>query len=145
MKVDDNWHAKVSDFGLSRYKDYSYSYGKATTPFDVTITPAEVLEHNHISEKLDVYSFGLMMWELYTRIRPFKGMNPQWVARSVTYDKMRPSLANSETWSPIYVELMQQCWEHEYQLRPSFCEILHKLEIIYQNGKFYPFLHFLCS
>lgn len=132
--MNNSWVAKVSDFGLSRYKDETYSYGKASTPFDVTITPREVLERNHISEKADAYSFGLMMWEMYTRVRPFKNMNPRWVAERIIHDKIRPSLSDADTWDSNYVALMKQCWEQDYTARPSFEEILHRLEELYSIG-----------
>lgn len=132
--IDEQWCAKVSDFGLSRYKDETYSYGKASTPFDVTITPWEVLEQNRISEKADVYSFGLMMWEMKTRRRPFKNMNPRWVAERVLKDKVRPSLEHSADWGDSYVELMVRCWDQDYTSRPHFDVILEELEKLYSNN-----------
>lgn len=120
--------------GLSRYKDDTYSYGKASTPFDVTISAWEVLENNHISEKADVYSFGLMMWEMYTHVRPFKGMNPQWVAKRIIHEKIRPSLDKAHLWDPNYVALMVECWDQDYTSRPPFNEILSRLENLYSEG-----------
>jgi len=131
--IDDSWSAKVSDFGLSRYKDDVYNYGKASTPFDVTICPAEVLEKNHITEKADVYSFALIMWEMYTRVRPFKNQNPRWVAERVIHDNLRPSLDNTGNWDPNYVQLMKDCWEEDYTLRPTFDVILQRIESIHSH------------
>lgn len=126
--IDANWVAKVSDLGLSRYKDSTYSYGKANSPFDVTIAAAEVLQDNHISEKADVYSFSLIMWELYTRRRPYRNMNPRWVAEQVIHGHMRPSMQDTDHWDPDYVSLMKRCWSENYKDRPFFPEILSALE-----------------
>lgn len=131
--ISVEWRAKVSDFGLSRYKDESYSYTKPTCPFDVTITAVEVLVSNHISEKADVYSFGLLLWELYSRKRAFKGMNPHWVAKSVINDNLRPSLADAANWSVSYVELMVTCWDQDYRKRPSFRDIQTRLENMFTH------------
>jgi serine/threonine protein kinase len=68
---------------IGRLKDPSYTYMHPSNPFDVTIAAPEVLETNHLSEKADIYSFGLVLWELRTRIKPFAGKNPHWVAQSV--------------------------------------------------------------
>lgn len=99
----------------------------------MTITAAEVLVNNHISEKADVYSYGLLLWELYTRNRPFKGMNPHWVAKSVINDKMRPSLADAANWPAAYVDLMTLCWDQDYRLRPTFKDILLRLENMFTH------------
>ena len=131
--IDANWVAKVSDLGLSRYKDSTYSYGKANSPFDVTIAAAEVLQDNHISEKADVYSFSLIMWELYTRHRPYKNMNPRWVAEKVIHDHMRPSMKDTAHWDPNYVGLMKSCWSENYKDRPSFPDILSALETMIEG------------
>ena len=63
-------------------------------------------------------------------------MNPQWVANRVTYDKMRPPLDDTENWSKPYVDLMVQCWDHNYRSRPYFDEILRRLEQIHIFGIF---------
>lgn len=133
LLVTADWMVKVSDFGLSRFKDETYSYLQPSSPFDVTITSPEVLQQNHISEKADVYSFGLLLWELYTRKRPFKDMNPHWVAQSVINDKLRPSLAEASSWCPAYVKLMTSCWAQDHRERPTFTEILAVLDELYMR------------
>jgi len=133
LLVTADWVVKVSDFGLSRFKDETYSYLQPSSPFDVTITSPEVLEQNHISEKADVYSFGLLLWELYTRRRPFKDMNPHWVAQSVINDQLRPSLNEAADWCPDYVSLMIRCWAQDHRERPTFQEILATLDQLYMR------------
>lgn len=76
-----------------------------------------------------------MMWELYTRKRPFKGMNPRWVAQQVIEYGVRPSLDDTENWDPAYVQLMVKCWDENHTLRPSFDEILLHLENMLETGK----------
>ena len=119
---------------MSRLKDLTYSYTQPTSPFDVTITSPEVLTKNHISEKADVYSFGLLLWELLTRSRPFDGMNPHWVAQSVINEELRPPINESDNWPVQYLTLMKECWAQDHRFRPSFKEILLKLELLYKLG-----------
>ena len=130
--MTESWRLKVSDFGLSRFKDDSYSYMNPTSPFDVTITAPEVLEENHISEKADVYSFGLLLWEVLSGERPFGGKNPHWVAWTVIHNRIRPSLR--EEWDKPLCDLVSKCWQHDYTARPTFSEILKTLEGMHKKG-----------
>lgn len=127
LLVTTDWRVKVSDFGLSRFKDDTYSYLNPTSPFDVTITAPEALRENHISEKADVYSFGLVLWELVSREKPHNGKEPHWVAWAVATRKIRPSLPEDAVPSE-YVKLMERCWAEDYASRPTFDEVLVELE-----------------
>ena len=74
------------------------------------------------------------MWELYTRKRPYKNMNPRWVAEQVINYGVRPSLDDTDTWDPIYVQLMEHCWAEDYTKRPTFDTILTHLENMFSEG-----------
>ena len=60
---------------------------------------------------------------------PFKGMHPMQVARAVV-DKERPPVPAGIVGAQGYVELMVACWDHEPDRRPSFSEILTRLNSI---------------
>jgi len=128
LLVTNNWRVKVTDFGLSRFKDPNYTYIHPSCPFDVTISSPEVLDKNHISEKADVFSFGLILWELWTRKKPYSGKNPHWVAKSVVNDGLRPPLPLDI--QPALATLTERCWHQEYTQRPTVAEILIELETL---------------
>ena len=116
----------MSDFGLSRFKDETYSYMNPTSPFDVTITAPEVLEENRISERADVFSFALLLLELHTATKPYEGKNPHWVAWKVMHTALRPSIP--DTLDRGCAALVEHCWRTEPQQRPSFSTVCEKLE-----------------
>lgn len=91
--LDYRGRAKVTDFGLAKSDELATHTAGATgggaagTP--VFMAP-ELLTHNTFSEKADVYSYGITIWEVLTRDRPFKGMNPAQVITQVCVMHARP-------------------------------------------------------
>ena len=82
MLQDEHWNVKVSDFGLTNFKpdiekDPNVQLG---TPF--WLAP-EAMEYQTFSEASDVYSFGMIIWELFTRQTPFPSLNPHQVIISI--------------------------------------------------------------
>lgn len=90
LLVTNNWRIKLTDFGLSRFKDPTYNYTHPQHPFDVTIAAPEVLDQNHLSEKADIYSYALIALELHTRKKPFEGKNPHWYGPTVLHPVSSP-------------------------------------------------------
>ena len=68
----------MADFGLSKEKRQSYVSGvrdlRGTLPF---IAPELVNDPDRVTEKADVWSMGMLMWELLTLASPFQDMSPQ--------------------------------------------------------------------
>ncbi|OQS06898.1 kinase [Thraustotheca clavata] len=133
LLVSDHLVVKVSDFGLSRYKDKMYGdYTFVGTPFWAA---PEVIRHDNYTEKADVYSFGVVLWEMIERKDPYQGLNPLQVPLLVCQEGLRPK--SSEKPTPLgYKELMQECWDENMDNRPDFFEILKRMEQIaatYQN------------
>lgn len=77
------------------------------------------------TEKADVYSFGINLWEFCTRSIPFSGMAPVQVGIAVLTKQLRPSIPDS--CPPAYSQLIQECWHQDPSNRPSFREILERL------------------
>ena len=125
--VDADSHVKVSDFGLARTKARSFVNTQVGTW--AWMAP-EVLENAPYTELADVYSFGIVLHEMLTGQEPFKGMHPMQVARAVVDKKERPPVPAGIVGAQGYVELMVACWDHEPARRPSFSEILARLNSI---------------
>eukprot|EP01018_Ginkgo_biloba_P004723 Gb_28014 [translate_table: standard] len=108
LLVDKNWVVKVCDFGLSRVKHNTFLSSKSTAGTPEWMAP-EVLRNEPSNEKCDVYSFGVILWELATLQQPWDGMNPMQVVGAVGFqhrcldipDNMDPGVAN----------IIKQCWE----------------------------------
>ncbi|KAI9117906.1 hypothetical protein K1719_011048 [Acacia pycnantha] len=74
LLVDKNWTVKVGDFGLSRLKDGTFLNtisGRGTPQW---MAP-EVLRNEPSNEKCDVFSFGVILWELMTQSVPWNNLN----------------------------------------------------------------------
>ena len=68
LLVDEQWTLKVTDFGLSRFKSQQLMTGQCGT---FQWMAPEVVASQSYTEKADVYSFGVNLWELWTRKVPY--------------------------------------------------------------------------
>jgi serine/threonine protein kinase len=131
LLLDAKWNVKVSDFGLTRFKSSLKSKsingggngGQHQSPAgelagSVPWMAPEVLEEqNGLDYSLaDVYSFGVIMWEVLTREQPYAGMMPAQIAVAVIRNDLRPSghsrLRVTDEQAD-YVDLMSKCWHRD--------------------------------
>ncbi|KAH9331002.1 hypothetical protein KI387_003110, partial [Taxus chinensis] len=86
--VDKHWRVKICDFGLSRIMTNSpiKDLNAAGTP--EWMAP-ELLRNEPFTEKCDVFSFGIIMWELCTLKRPWDGVKPMQVVYVVAHEGAR--------------------------------------------------------
>lgn len=74
--TDDQSIAQVTDFGLSRFKATSVSEKMTGQAGTYHWMAPEVINSQHYTEKADVFSYGIILWEIYTRAIPYGGMQP---------------------------------------------------------------------
>ncbi|KAH1060691.1 hypothetical protein GLYMA_02G165800v4 [Glycine max] len=82
LLVDDSYTVKVCDFGLSRTKANTFLSSKTAAGTPEWMAP-EVIRGELSSEKCDVFSFGVILWELVTLQQPWRQLNPSQNAISV--------------------------------------------------------------
>ena len=81
----------------------------------------EVIRHEPYGTGCDVYSFGILCWEMLSYSVPFPHHTPVEVAFSVATKGMRPEMP---TRAPsALVDLIEQCWQQDALLRPSFQKV----------------------
>ena len=70
--LSEDWTVKICDFGLARYKEKFIrdNHGQVGTPHWMA---PEILRGEKYTEAADVYSFGVILWELITGEIPHKG------------------------------------------------------------------------
>lgn len=67
--------AKVSDFGLSKFMSPMKTHHSTRSHGTITHMPPEMLRTGTLTKAVDVYSFGVILWEIITARSPFKGLN----------------------------------------------------------------------
>jgi serine/threonine protein kinase len=123
--LSSDFHAKISDFGLSRETIDSNYYHSQGGQLPVRWTAPEALEEQRFSQASDVWSFGVLMYEIWTRGElPYKEMNNQkvWVSVTTGHRLEQPDECPKE----IYA-IMKQCWHIDPQQRPEFRDLQSKL------------------
>ncbi|ESW16785.1 hypothetical protein PHAVU_007G184600 [Phaseolus vulgaris] len=120
LLVDKNWNVKVCDFGLSRLKHNTFLSSKSTAGTPEWMAP-EVLRNEPSNEKCDVYSFGVILWELATLRLPWTGMNPMQVVGAVGFQNRRLEIPKEV--DPLVGRIIWECWQQDPNLRPSFAQL----------------------
>jgi len=120
--VDSKLRAKVADFGLSQKK----RVGATGTP--LWMAPELLLGKSDNSVNTDCYSFGIIIYEIYSRKEPYEGEDPQIVLKQVCDPKInkRPSLPPS--CPPKISAIVSECVHVDPELRPSLEEIDDRLK-----------------
>ncbi|KAJ3698975.1 hypothetical protein LUZ61_002680 [Rhynchospora tenuis] len=116
---------KVGDLGLSKVKCQTLISGgvRGTLPW---MAP-ELLNGSSslVSEKVDVFSFGIVMWELITGEEPYADLHYGAIIGGIVNNTLRPPVP--ETCDADWRSLMEQCWSSDPSERPSFTEVVNRL------------------
>eukprot|EP00039_Didymoeca_costata_P002631 m.61586 g.61586 ORF g.61586 m.61586 type:complete len:637 (+) comp11426_c0_seq2:227-2137(+) len=95
-------------------------------PIKVKWSAPEVIWESEFSSKADVWSFGVVVHELFTKgVPPYPDMTDEEVAEVIKGDYRLPRACPNHVYS-----LLQQCWDSNPQKRPYFSEITEKLREI---------------
>ena len=114
--------AKLSDLGAARdvYRTEEYTQ-TSTARLPIAWMAPESLRDNVYTHKSDVWSFGVLLWELTSFARtPYGALNPQEVIAEVTAGRLlaQPAACSSEMYA-----LAARCWRPRPKDRPSFSDI----------------------
>ncbi|XP_024541769.1 uncharacterized protein LOC9658340 isoform X1 [Selaginella moellendorffii] len=116
---------KVGDLGLSKIKHKTMVTGgvRGTLPW---MAP-ELLNGRSISvsEKVDVFSFGIVMWELLTGEEPYADLHYGAIIGGIVSNQLRPQVPSS--CDPEWQSLMERCWADDPAVRPTFPAIVGEL------------------
>ncbi|XP_051886306.1 hepatocyte growth factor receptor isoform X2 [Pristis pectinata] len=132
--LDENYTVKVADFGLARdiyEKEYYSINNKSGAKLPVKWMALESLQTQKFTTKSDVWSFGVLLWELMTRGAP---PYPDVDSFDVTvYLLQGRRLLQPEYCPDSLYTVMLKCWHPKHEIRPTFSEIVSNLSSILSN------------
>jgi len=135
LLLDDNGKVKIIDFGLARVHDKS-SRPKTLCGTDEYMAPEVILGLDY-GEKSDVFSYGLVLFEIITRTKFGKEIprTPN-DAFGINEEKIKESGLMPPDCPPYFQELAFFCCKYEEKKRPNFKQVLEfmkKLKLVINN------------
>jgi len=125
--VTSEYQVKISDFGMSREEDDDGIYKMVETkeiPFKWCAP--EIWSYKRYSSKSDVWSFGVVLWEIFSLgTQPYPGWTNREAREQIDRGYRMP--APSGTPSQLF-EIMKSCWHEEDDDRPYFSELVQAFE-----------------
>lgn len=122
--IDDDFHLKIADFGIACEEEYCDLL--ADDPGTYRWMAPEMIKRKPYGRKADVYSFGLVLWEMVAGSIPYEDMNPIQAAFAVVHKNMRPCMPAD--CPPAMRALIEKCWSLQPEKRPEFWQIVKVLE-----------------
>jgi len=108
--------AKIGDWGSARAIAMTGARSMTTGVGTACWLAPEVINHAHSSKGSDVYAFGVVLWEVYTRQEVHAGLSAAQIIARVANEGLRPQVP----WSCPWARVMVECWRQEVSDRPSF-------------------------
>lgn len=120
--VDSSGHPKIIDFGLARPIDglNKGSMKYAATP---SYSAPELFLQKELTFKVDVYAFGILMWEILSEDVPFRSMAPIDIKKFVLAGEQ----LDIKSFSSSIGEIIKNCCAFEPEKRPTFAQIVEQI------------------
>lgn len=125
---------KILDLGLARVLENVNSKSKAVYELSgdtgsLRYMAPEVAKRHPYNHKIDVYSFGIILWEMLSGKTPFQGLSDEEEFFKVVVEHgFRPPL--DRKWPQQLRSLISDCWNSDIGKRPDFQEVIQRLDVL---------------
>ncbi|XP_033488069.1 ankyrin repeat and protein kinase domain-containing protein 1 [Epinephelus lanceolatus] len=136
--LDAHLHVKISDFALVHWEEgmsKKLFMEHLTVRGNISYIPPETFTQcpDPPGTTFDVYSFGIVMWEILTQQKPHAGCSMTTVLLQVSHGK-RPCVEMIPEQRPRecdqMISIMKQCWDQDHGRRPQFSDTVRKIETL---------------
>ena len=129
---------KLLDFGLAKVLenasvDSDEVYAMSGETGSLRYMAPEIADGLRYNYSGDVYSFGIILWELNSFKKPFEGLNRELFYERIVHGGERPPL--NRKWPSELITLMTECWDADMHNRPKFKEIVDRLDTLLDREK----------
>ena len=126
--LDKDFFPKIADFFFNDLKKFC-AITKGYTNKSAFTAPEYLKENglivNNAKSQGDVYSFGMILWELFVEKEPFRGIKVKELKKIVSEENSRPKIPEN---LPAFISnLIRCCWQQDPEKRPSFNDICEGL------------------
>ncbi|OHT12964.1 TKL family protein kinase [Tritrichomonas foetus] len=131
--LDADDYPKVCDFGMSRLLPNNPDELMTGCAGTLQWMAPEVLNYEKYGKKSDVYSYGILLWEILTNNIPFRGFKDVQIAMAVVNNHTRPIMPHDQ--AGVLGKFIKLCWDQDPNKRPTF----EKIIVAFESGQlFYP-------
>jgi serine/threonine protein kinase len=138
LLIDNAGNLKISDFGLAKVRSKavsseSESYTMTGETGSYRFMAPEVYRHEEYNETVDVYSYAMILYYLLDGKPPWPLVNGLVAVKKAALEAERPNIPRK--WDLRLSNLVQECWDENASVRPSFEKVLPVLDD-YMKSKF---------
>ncbi|KAL6991074.1 hypothetical protein U1Q18_009194 [Sarracenia purpurea var. burkii] len=122
--INQDFRMIIADFGIAC--EEAYCDILADDPGTYRWMAPEMIKQKSYGRKVDMYSFGLILWEMIAGTIPYEDMTPIQAAFAVVNKNLRPAIPGDCL--PAMRALIEQCWSTQPEKRPEFWQVVKVLE-----------------
>ncbi|XP_062222813.1 integrin-linked protein kinase 1-like [Phragmites australis] len=134
---DDEGKLKVAGFGslnVIKVSEDKLQMAQPITTFDGVYIAPEIYRNEPFDRSIDVFAFGLILYEMIEGAPAFHPKPPEEVVKMICLEGLRPPFKNKPKYYPHDVkELIRECWDPTPSVRPTFAEIIVRLNKIHAS------------
>lgn len=146
--IDENNELKVGDFGLSKLIQVAINvqhdvYELTGETGSYRYMAPEVFLRKNYNTKVDVFSFAMILYEMFEGVAPFADEGHEEAAYMVAKEDRRPEFGSRTYYPDGMRELIMKCWSEFAEKRPPFDDIVQTLQEIQEKHDRHCFRHLL--